>query len=536
MAATGEPDTDTGERGKPAEQRRTPPWAVPIVGGTADALLIGIVAAVISAVGAGNPSFWYDEAATISGATRTLPELARLIEDSDAAHPFYYLMMHGWFDLVPRTEFWARVPSWVAVGVAAGGLVVLARLLSTRAIAVCAGIIFAILPRTTAAGIEARPYGLTCAAAVWLTVVLVIAVRRDRVSSWLLYAVLLALSALLNVYLVLMVVVHGFTLLVLRAARRQYGAWLIAVGATCALLVPYLLFLKGQSNQLSWIAPLSDDTIVDVLVNQYFEYSIPFAASVGVLITVTVLVPFFRRRCSSIPASGQLLLLCAGWSAIPTTVILAVSAVSQPLYVDRYLTFTSPAIALALAICAVGIGQRRTGIALIISILALVSIPNYVRQRGDYAKTGMDYSAVADLIARQASPGDCLLLDDTVDWEPGPIRPLVQARPDAYEDLVDVGAGRSATSMGTLWDENLAPFTVAYRIARCSTIWTVSQKDSTLAAHEAGFALPPGPRFATANAFWVPRELGFRLVERWQFNLSQVTKAIRQGRDSAVGS
>jgi mannosyltransferase len=59
------------------------------------------------------------------------------------------------------------------------------------------------------------------------------------------------------------------------------------------------------------------------------------------------------------------------------------------------------------------------------------------------------------------------------------------------------------------------------------TIWTVSQKDPTLPAHEAGLALPPGPRFATANAFWVPRELGFRLVERWQFNLSQVSKAIR---------
>src|ERR1700712_497006 len=81
MAAMGEPDTDPGERGK---HWRTPPWAVPILGGPADALLIGIVAAVISAVGAGNPSFWYDEAATISGATRTLPELARLVKGSDA--------------------------------------------------------------------------------------------------------------------------------------------------------------------------------------------------------------------------------------------------------------------------------------------------------------------------------------------------------------------------------------------------------------------------------------------------------------------
>jgi mannosyltransferase len=492
-----------------------------------EALLIGIAAAVISGVGAGNPSFWYDEAATISGATRTLPELARLIHNSDAAHPFYYLLMHGWFNLVPRNEFWARVPSCVAVGLAASGLVVLARLMSTRAIAICAGIIFAILPRATAAGIEARPYGLTCLAAVWLTVVLVIAVQRARASIWLVYAVLLTLSVLLNIYLMLMAVVHVFGLLLLRAGRRQYGAWLIAVCATCGMLAPYLVFMNRQSSQLNWIAPLSDSTIVDVLVNQYFEYSIAFAASAGLLLTVSALVPQIRQRCRSIPGSDRLLLLSAGWSVIPTTVLLAVSALSQPLYVDRYLTFTSPAVALVLAICAVGIGQNRNSIALIITVFAVAAIPNYVRQRGDYAKTGMDYSAVADLIAMQSSPGDCLLLDDTVDWQPGPIRPLVHARPDAYEDLVDVGAGRSATSMGTLWDENLAPFTVADRIATCSTIWTVSQKDPTLSAHEAGMALSPGPRFATANAFWVPRELGFRLVERWQFNLSQVTKAIR---------
>jgi mannosyltransferase len=523
----GDSGTFIRDRGEPSEASRRAHWTALINRGVADALLVGIAAAVISGVGASNPSFWYDEAATISAATRTLPELARLVYTSDAAHPFYYLLMHGWFNLVPPDEFWARVPSWVAVGFAAGGLVVLARLLSTRAIAISAGVIFAILPRVTAAGIEARPYGLTCLAAVWLTVVLVIAVRRRRTSLWLLYAVLLTVSVLLNIYLVLMVLVHGYSLLLLRAARRQYGAWLIAVFATSAMLVPYLLFMGRQSNQLSWIAPLSDSTGVDVVINQYFEYSIAFAACAALLLTVSALIPSIRRRCEQITGSTKLLLLSAGWSLIPTTVILAASALSQPLYVDRYLTFTSPAVALVLAICAVGVGRNPRGIALVITVLAVAAIPNYVRQRGDYAKTGMDYSAVADLIATQSSPGDCLLLDDTVDWEPGPIRPLVRARPDAYDGLVDVGAGRSATSMGVLWDENLAPFTVADRITTCSTIWTVSQKDPTLSAHEAGTALPPGPRFATANAFWVPRALGFRLVERWQFNLSQVTKAIR---------
>jgi mannosyltransferase len=212
---------------------------------------------------------------------------------------------------------------------------------------------------------------------------------------------------------------------------------------------------------------------------------------------------------------------------VPSAIILGVSAIDKPLYVDRYLSFTAPAMALLLGLCVAIIGQKPAIIALLVLALAASGMPNYVRQRGDYAKSEMDYSAVADLIAAKSSPGDCLLLDDTVDWQPGPIRPLVHARPGAYKRLVDVGTGRSAISMGALWDENIAPFRVSDRISRCTVIWTISQNDPALPAHELGGALPPGPRFSRMNAFWVPRELGFRLVERWQFNISQVTKAVR---------
>ncbi|MCV7435765.1 hypothetical protein H7K35_00950, partial [Mycobacterium seoulense] len=37
------------------------------------------------------------------------------------------------------------------------------------------------------------------------------------------------------------------------------------------------------------------------------------------------------------------------------------------------------------------------------------------------AKEGWDYSQVADLISSHAAPGDCLMVDNTVPWRPGPI-------------------------------------------------------------------------------------------------------------------
>jgi mannosyltransferase len=39
--------------------------------------------------------------------------------------------------------------------------------------------------------------------------------------------------------------------------------------------------------------------------------------------------------------------------------------------------------------------------------------------------------------------------------------------------------------------------------------------------------LAPGPQYGATPAFSVPRDLGFRLLERWQFNLVQVIKATR---------
>jgi mannosyltransferase len=175
-----------------------------------DPLAIALLAAVISGAAASRPSLWFDEGATISAsASRSLTELWRLLGHIDAVHGLYYLLMHGWFAVFPPTEFWSRVPSCLAIGAAAAGVVVFSKQFAPRTTAVCAGVVFAVLPRVTWAGIEARSYALTAVAAVWLTVLLVAAVRRNRWWLWLFYALALMLSILLNIYLVLLVPAHA---------------------------------------------------------------------------------------------------------------------------------------------------------------------------------------------------------------------------------------------------------------------------------------------------------------------------------------
>ena len=108
-----------------------------------------------------------------------------MLGNVDAVEGLYYVLMHGWFKIVPPTEFWSRVPSGLAVGAAAAGVVVLGRQFSSRTVALASGVVCAILPRATWAGIEARPYAISMMAAVWLTVLLIRATRRDDAWVWL---------------------------------------------------------------------------------------------------------------------------------------------------------------------------------------------------------------------------------------------------------------------------------------------------------------------------------------------------------------
>jgi mannosyltransferase len=493
-----------------------------------DAAWMAVLATAVSLAGAARTSFWFDEAATISAAAnRSLSELIRLLNHLDAVHGLYYLFMHGWFTVFPPTEFWSRVPSGIAVGVAAAGVVSLAKQFSSRSVALCSGVVFAILPRTTWAGMEARPYAFSTMAAVWTTVLLVFAVRRGRALPWLAYAIAMTAAIVVDVYLVLMLLVHASAVVVIKRNRTAILRFTVAVCVTLLLAAPFVIFASRQVGQLSWIPPLSLRTFMDVGAKQYFDRSVAFII-LAVLVVGTWMV--LSRREPARPSAGdrQLVWLAITWMAIPTVILLAYSALASTIYYPRYLCFTAPAMAVLLGVCIVGLAKTPMRVSVFLTALTLAALPNYLYgQRGTYSKYGMDYSQVADLISEKAQPGDCLLLDDTVTWQPGPIRPLVAARPAAYRRLVDVGLYKPAADLNELWDWNIAPFAVADRISECQVLWTISQRDTTVTDHETGVAIPPGPRFAQANAFWVPRDLGFRLVERWQFNKAQVIKATR---------
>ena len=493
-----------------------------------DPLIVGVLGAAVSLGGAGRPSFWYDEAATISAAySRSLGQLWRMLGNVDAVHGLYYLLMHGWFQIFPPTEFWSRAPSGLAIGGAVAGVVVLGKQFSSRTVAVSSGVVCGILPRTTWAGIEARPYAMSMMAAVWLTVLLVVAARRESRWVWLSYGIALALSILLDMYLVLVLMVHVVFMCAFQRGRTVLVPFAItSVLAVCAL-APFAIEVVGQVQQIKWIAPIGHRTIEDVTVQQYFERSPPFAILSALVVAAAIVV----WRCTSAKldeTDRQLLTLAVAWLVVPTALIVVWSALVHPIYTPRYLSFTAPAMALILGVCIGALAVKPWVATALVSLFAIAAAPNYVRaQRNAYAKYGMDYSQVADLITAKAAPGECLLVNDTVTFMPAPMRPLMAARPDAYRKLIDLTLWQRATDRNDVFDTNLIPEVVAKPLSRCGVVWIITQADKSMPAHEQGSALPPGPLYGATPAFAVPHDLGFRLVERWQFNLVQVIKAQR---------
>lgn len=493
-----------------------------------DPLAVAMLAAVVSGVAASRPSLWFDEGATISAsASRSLPDLWRLLGHIDAVHGLYYLLMHGWFAIFPPTEFWSRVPSCLAVGAAAAGVVVFAKQFAPRTTAVCAGIVFAILPRVTWAGIEARSYALTAVAAVWLTVLLVAAIRRNRWWLWLLYALALMLSILLNIYLVLLVSAYALATPVIGRRRSVTIWWATTSAGAVGAMTPFMLFAHGQSFQVAWIFPLNWHNVIDVVQHQYFDNSVPFAVLAAVII-VAALAVRLTGRWESAGDTRRLLIVCAAWIVVPTAVSLIYSAITEPVYYPRYLFFTTPAMAVALAVCIVAVARNPRWIAAVLIVLAAAAFPNYLlSQRGPYAKEGWDYSQVADVVTAHAKPGDCLVVDNTTHWLPGPIRALLATRPAAFRPLVDVGRGARGPEHGTLWDGHVAVWLVTGRLYQCTTLWTISTHDTTLPDHQSGKSLPPGRVLGRAPAYLTPRLVGFRIVERWQLHRTQVVKSVR---------
>lgn len=499
-------------------------------------VLVGLLAAFLAVVNSGHVSLWTDEAATVSATTRTIPQLLAMLRRLDAVHGLFYAGMHPWVDLVGTGPFALRLPSAVAAGVTAAGVVVLARALLGSRAGLAAGLVSAGLPRLTWAGIEARSYVWTAAAAVWLTVLLIrAAFPRRRTGAartwpwWAGYAVLGGVAVSLNVYLALLVVAHGVSLVADRSVgARARWRWLAAAVVAGVLAAPVLLTAAGQTGQLGRVEPGLVGLARQAVVNQFFlgetpsgsagfagpaliRLWAPAAVLLALVAWVTVLVAVVRgvvlhrraehrrmveqgesgRGAGAVGGDGRALAVLVPWIVLPTAVIAGYAVVSSPVYSPRYLTFAAPAVAVLLGGAVVRVRRRWLQVALPV-VLVVLAVPVYVSQRGVNAKSGNDWSQVAAVLARHGA-------DSAVYFTPkraqksGPIvltnRFAEVAYPDAYRGLRDITLAAGAVPTDSLYNRSRPLADSLGRLDGIRTVWVLRRDDYPAGAARADDAL-----------------------------------------------
>ena len=468
------------------------------VGRTRDALLVGAAAALLSVLFSWVPSLWYDEAATVVSATRSWPELAREVGTVDLVHAAYYSLLHLWFDLVGYSPFTLRLPSAVAIGIAAGGLVALLRAVVPRRTAVLAGVVFAVLPRTVWAGGEGRSYAISIALALGLLAAYVFAARassggrRQAVLGWLAYAAVAVLACSVFLYLALVVAAAGATALwtaLRKRRRRELIGWAAAAAGSAALLAPLAHRIAAQSGQVWWIPPLGARTPADVFVAQSFGGADLLALLVWVLalagVAATLLGGRGREpRQSDLGQSGlrgpgagvpSLIELLVPFVVVPILGLLAASVMLSPLYSPRYLGFTTLGLAAFAAVGIAALPARALSVAALVGVLAL-SVPPAVAQRLPESKQHSSWAEAASLLARErasepAGTREAVVFGALRRHPSATTRVLEYAYPDAFAGLEDPALLVPARESGQLWEERAPLEDVLGRFADDDTVW-----------------------------------------------------------------
>jgi len=458
------------------------------------AAVLGAVAALVTWLGSWNASYWGDEAATVMSAERPLRFLFAELGHVDAVHGLYYLGMHFWIRLFGASELSTRLPSALAVGALVAGTVVLAARLVDARFGILAGVVCAVLPRTTFMATEARSYAMGTAIAVWVMVYFVGLWRRRELRRWpwLVLGVMIAAASYLFLYLVLLAVVQGTILVASERGRALLRRWVQSVVATVVCVAPIALLAYAERHQVAFLARRNYANAQNVLVNQWFGTA-GITIACWALILLGVVLFLMRRRARSTVAildrrrsDREVLLLGAAWLVLPTTLLLVSNAIS-PMYNTRYLSFSTPAAALLVAFGAVALtriavraaASRRVRVSAVailgVAIVALgvLALPDYLRDRGPFAKDGgSDLRQTAEYLATQAKPGDAVVFDET----PKPSR-----RPEmAYRLYPQQFAAVTVPELVTpyyrrdgIWDQMAPIASIRSELSSAPSVWAI---------------------------------------------------------------
>ena len=378
-------------------------------------------------------SVWRDEAATWQVAQRSATEIWHMLGQVDAVHGLYYLLMHGLFECFGPSTTTLRLPSVLAMAVAAACVTVIGHRLAGAWAGLAGGLALGLLPAVQFYLQEGRPYALVAAGSAISTLLLVTVLQgRGGAAQWAAYGGAVLLCGLLNWLSLMILPAHAATLAWTRARRGVWTRWTAASAAAVACVLPLILFSRSQSDQISWIPPLTWHMMIGP----------------AVLLAIGGFGAVLDR-----PRTGRLSAAVVGLPllAVPQITLIGLSLV-QPLFLDRYVLFSLLGLALLIG-AALGAAIRAATprfpkaslliLPLVVAVAMAALLPQSLAKRSPASRVD-DVLAVAADVQRLKEPGDAVL------FVPAARRDTKLVSSHAFTGLVDIALAESPEESGTL--------------------------------------------------------------------------------------
>jgi len=411
------------------------------------------------------PSFWRDEAATLSATQRPFLDMVRLLGHQDAVHGAYYVLMWAVIRLGGSSELAARLPSALAMAAAAGVVAVLGRRLVSARAGLAAGLVFAVLPPVSWFGQDARPFAMETALACVASYLFARALQSGRPGRrrWLAgYMAVLVLLGLANLFGLLLIAAHAVTLAAWGRHRDRalLRGWLIAVTGAAIVMFPFGLLDWTERRQIAWlqVAGMPAPVTLERLLG-----SIALAPAIALIAACAMAVSALGGRArlrARWPA--RLLALCLPWLILPPVILMAVSQL-QPVYTFRYIVFCIPAGALLAGMALAALS--RTAAAAAMLLIVLVGLPAQLPERGP-AGHGDGLRQLDQILLTQQRPGDVLVYAGD-----GGLRAFAAAYPYGLARVRDVSLGQAPAQAGTIGGTNAPLPLIRRRLAGASRVW-----------------------------------------------------------------
>ncbi|MFG2883385.1 glycosyltransferase family 39 protein [Streptomyces sp. NPDC048297] len=437
------------------------------------------------------PVLGRDELVTWGMVNRSTGQILATLQNVDAVHGTYYLLMHLWVGVFGDSVFSLRFPTAVAASGAASVVSLIGRRLFGYRAGILAGILFALVPAVSRYGQEARSYALVIFAVSLATLLLLRVLDNDRSPwRWAAYALALAFVGLLHLIALSVVLAH---LCLIAGHVRQNldrSPWwksALALTAVAACVTPVLLLGRSQAKrQLYWVA---EPGIWDIppLVTQVFAS----ALCAGALISLA-----FAARSSR---KGPLL-LCGTWALLPPVLVWLASHGEVSYWRNVYILFTLPAWVLLAGAGLAAVSRSRKADAIFLVTLAVLALPDQGRVREplahDVGFAPVDYAAAADVIKQGYRPGDAAVYDRFRTWK---LDSGVQYYLPRDLKLRDVFLARTPAAINDLYAVECSP------AARClkgeQRIWLLTQgNEFPLSAIDPGESMALQSRYTLSKS------------------------------------